>query len=117
MTPNETQTGARPDRAKMISVRLTKEEYDALSDAAAALGVGPSTLARTLIRQGLGAGITGDPTTGDPAFTAAVRDTRATAARLSGTAQATTPGSALEMELAANLLARIEALERWVAEH
>ncbi|GAA1992215.1 hypothetical protein GCM10009817_37960 [Terrabacter lapilli] len=111
MTPNGTQTGARPDRAKMISVRLTKEEYDVLSDAAAALGVGPSTLARTLIRQGLGAGITGDP-----AFTTAVRDTRATA-RLSGTAPATTPGSALEMELAANLLARIEALERWVAEH
>lgn len=88
MSPKAEPT-IRPDRAKMISVRLTREEFEALATQAEDLGVGPSTLARTLIRQGLAA----------------------------PTAPRTARGSVLEAELAANLLARVEALERWTAEH
>ena len=41
------------DRTKVLSVRLTTEEFEALSARATEVGVGPSTLARTLVRQGL----------------------------------------------------------------
>jgi hypothetical protein len=41
------------DRTKVLSVRFTAEEFDALSERAAEVGVGPSTLARTFVRQAL----------------------------------------------------------------
>src|SRR6476661_10345551 len=41
------------DRTKVLSVRFTAEEFDALSERAADVGVGPSTLARTFVRQAL----------------------------------------------------------------
>ena len=85
-------------------MRFTVEEFEALAARAADVGVGPSTLARTLVRQGLGAsGSTGSP--GSAATTG------------SGQASATSQPSVLEERLAADLVARVEALERWVAEH
>ncbi len=90
---DQTNRPGRAERAKMISVRLTMDEFEALSVAAGTLGIGPSTLARTLIRRGL-------------------------------SEQAPAPSaveSHLEAHLQANLqsdlVARVEALERWVAEH
>lgn len=44
------------DRAKVLSVRLTYEEFEQLTEQARQIGVGSSTLARTLIRRGLGGG-------------------------------------------------------------
>jgi hypothetical protein len=41
------------ERAKVLSVRLNPEEYENLRRLAAASGVGPSTMARGLILQGL----------------------------------------------------------------
>lgn len=93
-TPPEDAT----DRAKVLSVRLTADEFAALAARAHDLGVGPSTLARTFIRHGLGAATT--PLTAPPSPTTA--------------GQADSP---LEARLARDLLARVEALERWVAEH
>jgi hypothetical protein len=81
------------DRTKVLSVRLTADEFEALSTKATEVGVGPSTLARTFVRQGLA----GTMATTAPA--------------------AATDDSTLEARLAADLAARIEALERWVAEH
>ncbi len=101
------QAAARADRTKVLSVRLTSEELDALTARAIETGVGPSTLARTLVRRGLGIG-----------------PTEATAARSAGldpAAPAPSPPSTLEARLAEHLTiglaARVEALERWVAEH
>jgi hypothetical protein len=90
----------------VLSVRLTSEELDALTARATETGVGPSTLARTLVRRGLGIG-----------------PTEATAARsaLDPAAPAPSAPSTLEARLAEHLAiglaARVEALERWVAEH
>lgn len=42
------------DRSKVLSVRLTHEEFEQLTEQARQIGVGSSTLARTLIRRGLG---------------------------------------------------------------
>ena len=81
-----------PERAKVLSVRLTADEFDRLTDQAEVLGIGPSTLARTLIRQGLST-----PNAQEGA--------------------ATPPGSPLEAHLLAELTARVEALERWAREH
>ena len=41
------------ERAKVLSVRLSADEFERLTDLATEIGVGPSTLARTLIRRGL----------------------------------------------------------------
>jgi len=82
-----------PDRSKVLSVRLTTDEFDRLSAQAEDIGVGPSTLARTLIRQGLAG-------------------SSSSSKRLRG--KATSP---LEAQLVADLEARVEALERWVSEH
>jgi hypothetical protein len=85
--------GEPTDRAKVLSVRLTSDEFAALAARAQELGVGPSTLARTFIRHSLGAAVN----------------------------PLTSPGpqgdSPLEARLARDLVARVEALERWVAEH
>ena len=81
------------DRSKVLSVRLTTGEFDRLTAEADELGVGPSTLARTLIRQGL-----------------ATRSSEAKSLR----GQSYSP---LEEKLFSELTARVEALERWVADH
>ena len=44
---------APPKLRKMLSVRLTAEEFDRLAAAAVACGVGAATLARLLITTGL----------------------------------------------------------------
>lgn len=44
------------DRSKVLSVRLSPREMDLLIAQAELAGVGPSTLARALILQGLGSG-------------------------------------------------------------
>ena len=95
-----TETSRSGDRSKVISVRFTVGEFEALAARAADLGVGPSTLARTLVRQGLGASGTAS--------------TRTTA---SAQPSEHNGPSLLEERLAADLVARVEALERWVAEH
>ena len=93
-------TGA--DRTKVLSVRLSIEEFEALKARATEIGVGPSTLARTFVRQAMA---------GSPASTSsALPSTRHPA-----------HDSALEAHvealIAADLAARVEALERWVADH
>jgi hypothetical protein len=104
-----TETSRPGDRSKVISVRFTVEEFEALSARATELGVGPSTLARTFVRQGLGttASIASTASTTSPGFTGA--------AKPSGHVHS--GPSVLEVRLAADLVARVEALERWVAEH
>ncbi|WP_404391270.1 hypothetical protein [Humibacillus xanthopallidus] len=57
-TPSPTTTGSPSaaqgiERAKVLSVRLSTDEFERLTDLATEIGVGPSTLARTLIRRGL----------------------------------------------------------------
>jgi hypothetical protein len=81
-----------PERSKVLSVRLTTDEFDRLSRQADEIGVGASTLARTFIRQGL-------------SVAPSAKRVRA---------QADSP---LEAQLVADLIARVEALERWVADH
>src|SRR5689334_9510520 len=87
------------DRTKVLSVRLTAEELDALTARATEVGVGPSTLARTFVRQALAG------------------------TQRPSTAQSSTPpprDSSLEAHLQtlidADLVARVEALERRAAE-
>jgi hypothetical protein len=93
------------DRTRVLSVRLTSEELDALTARATEVGVGPSTLARTLVRRGLGIG-SADPA--NPTTLTSPRDR---------TGGASDSPSALEAQLVAGLVARVEALERWAAEH
>ncbi len=81
------------DRARVLSVRLTQEEFEQLTERARQIGVGSSTLARTLIRRGL----TGQ--SADLVFT--------------------TPGSPtviLEDAAHSSLERRVKALEEWAAE-
>ena len=94
-----TDTPRGADRTKVLSVRLTAEELDALSARATEVGVGPSTLARTFVRQALAG------------------------TRQSPTAPSSTPPSrhsSLEAHLQAlvdaDLVARVEALERRAAQ-
>ena len=95
-----TTTGA--DRTKVLSVRLTDEEFEALTAHAVEIGVGPSTLARTFIRQGLVGPATSPTSRRGPAH-----------------------GSTLEEDLRAMVAAhtrdrlesRVAALERWVRDH
>ena len=93
------------DRTKVLSVRLTTEEFEALSARATEVGVGPSTLARTLVRQGHAAAQTQLTPPTPPAHAT------------SPTPSSTAPPSALEARLVADLTARVEALEQWTAEH
>jgi transposase-like protein len=86
------------DRTKVLSVRFTAEEFDALSERAAEVGVGPSTLARTFVRQALA-----ELPASTPAPAPAASRDSALEARL-------------EELLAADLVARVEALERRTAE-
>ncbi|WP_330476091.1 hypothetical protein [Terrabacter sp. C0L_2] len=100
----DTSRGA--DRTKVLSVRFTAEEFDALSARATEVGVGPSTLARTFVRQALTAlAIEAPPNSPASSPTAAPTAT-----------SAHTPESALEARLQtlldADLVARVEALER-----
>jgi len=83
----------RAERAKMISVRLTLDEFEALSAQATELGIGASTLARTLIRRGLA----------HPSPAPSALETRLEAH--------------LQTSLHPDLATRVEVLERWVAEH
>ena len=87
------------DRTKVLSVRFTAEEFDALSARAAEVGVGPSTLARTFVRQALTGLTASTPTPAPPA------------ASLDSALEAR-----FEALLAADLVARVEALERRTAE-
>ena len=119
----DTSRGA--DRTKVLSVRFTAEEFDALSTRATEVGVGPSTLARTLVRQGLaaltaGASPTGISPTGISPTGISPTGTKPAAPAL----HPTTVDSALEAHLqarleallAADLVARVEALERRTTE-
>lgn len=58
MTPSADAQVSRPgrDRAKVLSVRLNAEEYERLMAQAELAGVGPSTLARSIILGTLNAG-------------------------------------------------------------
>src|SRR3954465_1104792 len=94
-------TGA--DRTKVLSVRLTAEEFEALNARATEVGVGPSTLARTFVRQGLGAGPTPHSLAGSPGS--------------DSSSQISLLEAHLEARLAADLAPRVEALERWVKDH
>lgn len=80
------------ERAKVLSVRLSYDEYEQLNAQAVEVGVGPSTLARTLIRRGLG---TGSPTV--------------------DFVHGTTADLVLEPANERGLAARVAALEDWVA--
>jgi hypothetical protein len=81
------------DRSKVLSVRLTHEEFEQLTELARQIGVGSSTLARTLIRRGLG--VQG----ADLVF--------------SGPG---TPAVSVEGGRDADLESRVRALEKWVAQ-
>ena len=103
----------RADRAKMISVRLTMDEFEALSAEATELGIGASTLARTLIRRGLAhqppptpSATPSRPAPAKPAAPSALESQLEAYLR-----------AALRPDLQPDLVARVEALERWVAEH
>jgi hypothetical protein len=104
--PNATRSDAQPavadeapssprarERSKILSVRLTADEFQRLDEQAEVLGVGPSTLARTFIRQ-------------------ALADASAPMVR---SRPAGGEASLLEAHLA-ELIARVETLERWAAE-
>ena len=104
------------DRTKVLSVRLTTEEFEARSARATEVGVGPSTLARTLVRQGLTAAQT--PLTPLTPLTPPAHATSPTPASTPASTPApSAPSSALEARLVADLTARVEALEQWTAEH
>lgn len=107
-------TGKAADRTKVLSVRLTSDEFDALAARATEVGVGPSTLARTLVRSALALGAS-EPTGSSPASGPSRRSSRSR--QPESTAVEGDQLSALEAQLVAGLAARIEALERWVAEH
>ncbi|CAN7532341.1 hypothetical protein LJR027_003550 [Terrabacter sp. LjRoot27] len=107
------------DRTKVLSVRLTAEELEALIARATEIGVGPSTLARTYVRHGL---------SGSPAGAGATTAPAAAPAASGSSAAPSSPGaggSALETRLSAmlaehakaDLESRVAALEKWVAEH
>ena len=91
------------DRAKVLSIRFTAEEFEALTARATEIGVGPSTLARTFVRRGL----SGPVGTSASAATLGAQD------------------SALETHLSplvadrvkADLESRIAVLEKWVSDH
>ena len=53
--PSESATISRPgrDRAKVLSVRLNADEFEKLAARAEVAGIGPSTLARSLILQAM----------------------------------------------------------------
>ena len=53
--PTQSTTISRPgrDRAKVLSVRLNADEYEKLAARAEVAGIGPSTLARSLILQAM----------------------------------------------------------------
>jgi hypothetical protein len=95
------------DRTKVLSVRLTSDEFDALAARATEVGVGPSTLARTLVRSALGLGTSDPASPSTPPSPSSRTDAAGQGVRL----------SVLEAQLVAGLAARIEVLERWVAEH
>jgi hypothetical protein len=86
------------ERAKVLSVRLSADEFERLTALATEIGVGPSTLARTLIRRGL-----------TPTATPDITDSPLERAHLQRIAHEPT---ALE-----ELTARVAALEAWVASH
>ena len=102
------QTRHTADRTKVLSVRLTSEEFDALAARATEVGVGPSTLTRTLVRGGLALAGVDAPT---------ASSTPPSPSRAIPRAAQEPPPSALEAQLLRHLAARVEELERWVAEH
>lgn len=91
------------DRTKVLSVRLTEEEFAALSSRAVELGIGPSTLARTLVKRALTPPTTHDRTASHlTALEAALHPEPDLDARL---------GEHLDARLAL-VEARVDALER-----
>ncbi|HET7799688.1 MAG TPA: hypothetical protein VFL38_04655 [Humibacillus xanthopallidus] len=86
------------ERAKVLSVRLSAEEFEQLTQVATEIGVGPSTLARTLIRRGLTSTATPDDSESPLE--------RAYLQRLP-----------IEPTPIEELTARVAALEAWVASH
>lgn len=109
--PDTTRGG---DRTKVLSVRLTEEELATLTARATEIGVGPSTLVRTFVRQALAATGTGAGTPGTPA-TIASTPLDLPAGRES--ALEAHLRARLEALLAADLETRVEALERRADEH
>ena len=98
------------DRTRVLSVRLTDQEFEALAARATEVGVGPSTLARTLVRSALALGAS-DST--DTSASSRAAEPPRTPQPATGAARA----SVLEAQLLLGLAARIETLERWVADH
>jgi hypothetical protein len=90
--------GQGVERAKVLSVRLSADEFERLTDLATEIGVGPSTLARTFIRRGLTASAA-------PELTESPLE-RAHLERL--------PHRPHDID---ELVARIAALEAWVESH
>ncbi|GAA2490597.1 hypothetical protein [Terrabacter carboxydivorans] len=108
----DTNRGA--DRTKVLSVRLTEEELAALTARATEIGVGPSTLARTFVRQALAAtatNATGTAAAGTPATTSAATASLSLPAGRESTLEAHLRAR-LEALLAADLETRVEALEQ-----
>ena len=93
----DTPRGA--DRTKVLSVRLTEEELEALSARATEIGVGPSTLARTFVRQALAGSAASTPSPPAPHARQSALEAR------------------LEKLLEADLVTRVEVLERRADEH
>lgn len=95
------------DRTKVLSVRLTQEEFAALTSRAVELGIGPSTLARTLVKQALAPAPAHDRAASHlTALEVALHPEPALDARLGAQ-----PGASVEARLA-GVEARIDALER-----
>jgi len=89
------------DRAKVLSIRFTAEEFEALTARATEIGVGPSTLARTFVRHGL----------------SRLADTSATTTTPSarGSAFETHLSALIAAHVKADLESRVAALEKWVS--
>lgn len=107
MSQQHPPTAGATDRTKVLSVRLTEEEFAALSTRAVELGIGPSTLARTLVRRALAPPTTHDRTASHlTALDAALRPEPDPDARF---------GAGSDARLDARLAlveARVDALER-----
>ena len=91
------------DRARVLSIRFTAEEFEALTARATEIGVGPSTLARTYVRHGL----SGSPAGASTTTTLSAR----------GSAFETHLSPLIAAHVMADLESRVAALEKWVSNY
>jgi transposase-like protein len=100
-TPSPPPPGT--ERAKVLSVRLSADEFERLTDLATEIGVGPSTLARTLIRRGMAPTNTAVEAVTSPLEQAHLERTHVQSDQDTGNL--------------GELTVRVAALEAWVASH